>query len=150
MISYEDVALAIDWLGGAFGFRERGERFTDDEGIVTHAELELDGATVMLGWPGPDYRSPKRHAQECEQAARWLATPWVVDGVHVEVANLDTHHEQARASGQRSCVSPRISLRPAHPRPTLEGHRRMSAHPPSERARRRRSQKPPPKVGNSA
>ena len=84
MISYEDVAAAVDWLGRAFGFQESGERYADREGRVTHAELSLDGATVMLGWPGPDYQGPTRHAQECEQAARWLATPWVVDGVHVQ------------------------------------------------------------------
>ena len=30
MLSYEDVAAATDWLGKAFGFREEGERFTDD------------------------------------------------------------------------------------------------------------------------
>ena len=74
MVSYEDVGAAIDWLKEAFGFRESDERFSDAEGRVTQAELSLDGATVMLGWPGADYRSPKRHAQECEQAARWLAT----------------------------------------------------------------------------
>jgi uncharacterized glyoxalase superfamily protein PhnB len=85
MISYEDVGAAVDWLGTAFGFRESGERYTDDEGHVTHAELELDGASVMLGWPGPEYRSPAHHAQDCEQAARWFSTPWVIDGVHVEV-----------------------------------------------------------------
>jgi uncharacterized glyoxalase superfamily protein PhnB len=56
MLSYEDVGTAIDWLSSAFGFRESGERYTDDEGRVTHAQLELDGAAVMLGWPGPDYR----------------------------------------------------------------------------------------------
>jgi PhnB protein len=58
MVSYEDVAAAIDWLGDAFGFRERGERFADDDGRVTHAQLGLDGAVVMVGWPGPDFRSP--------------------------------------------------------------------------------------------
>jgi uncharacterized glyoxalase superfamily protein PhnB len=99
MLSYEDVGTAIDWLGKAFGFSESDERYTDDEGRVTHAELELDGATVMLGWPGPDYRSPKRHAQDCELAARWLATPWVIDGVHVEVDDLDAHFERARSAG---------------------------------------------------
>ena len=99
MVSYEDVGAAIDWLGEAFAFRESGKRFTDDEGRVTHAELELDGATVMLGWPGPDYRSPAHHAQECEQAARWLATPWVIDGVHVKVDDVDTHYERARSGG---------------------------------------------------
>ena len=44
MISYEDVGAAVDWLCAAFGFRESDERYTDDEGRVTHAELELDGA----------------------------------------------------------------------------------------------------------
>jgi PhnB protein len=99
MISYEDVGAAVDWVGTAFGFRESGERYTDDEGHVTHAELELDGASVMLGWPGPEYRSPAHHAQDCEQAARWLSTPWVIDGVHVEVEDIDAHYERASAAG---------------------------------------------------
>ena len=46
--SYEDVAAAADWLQRAFGFAE-GERFTDDEGRVTHVNLEFDGNVVMLG-----------------------------------------------------------------------------------------------------
>jgi uncharacterized glyoxalase superfamily protein PhnB len=130
MISYEDVARAIDWLGGAFGFREHGERFTDGDGRVTHAELELDGATVMLGWPGPDYRSPKRHAQECAQAARWLATPWVVDGVHVEVANLDTHYERARAAGATILREPEdLPFGRLYSAADLEGHRWMFMQP---------------------
>jgi len=99
MVSYEDVGAAVDWLSNAFGFRESGERFSDGDGRVTHAELSLDGATVMLGWPGPEYRSPAHHADECEQAARWLATPFVVDGVQVEVDYVDAHEAQARAAG---------------------------------------------------
>ena len=54
MISYENVGAAIDWLTEVFGFRERGERYTEADGTVSHAELELDGAVVMLGWPGPE------------------------------------------------------------------------------------------------
>src|SRR5690242_21023710 len=96
MLSYEDVGAAIDWLTSAFGFEESGERFGDGEGRVTHAELSLDGATVFRGWPGPEYRSPKRYAQECEQAARWLDTPWVIDGVHIEVDDVDAHCARAR------------------------------------------------------
>ena len=45
MISYENVEAAIGWLSEAFGFRERGERFTDSDGRVTHVELDLNGAT---------------------------------------------------------------------------------------------------------
>jgi PhnB protein len=99
MLSYEDVGAAVGWLSAAFGFRESGERYTDDDGRVTHAELEFDGATVMLGWPGPEYRSPRRHAEECEQAAKWLEVPYIVDGVMILVDDVDAHHERAEAAG---------------------------------------------------
>jgi PhnB protein len=130
MISYEDVVAAIDWLSAAFGFRESGERFTDGEGRVTHAELSFDGADVMLGWPGSDYRSPKQHAQECEQAARWLATPWVVDGVHVEVDDLDAHYERARAEGATILREPEdLPFGRLYSAADLEGHRWMFMQP---------------------
>ena len=99
MLSYEDVGAAVDWLTEAFGFREYGQRYTAPDGTVTHAELELDGAFVMLGWPGPDYQSPARHVEVCEHARRWSAVPYVVDGVLVYVDNVDRHYEQARAAG---------------------------------------------------
>ena len=99
LISYENVAAAIEWLSEAFGFRERGERYTDGDGRVTHAELELDGALVMLGWPGPDYRGPAKHAEECEAASKWLDVPYIVDGVLIYVNNVDAHCERARAAG---------------------------------------------------
>jgi len=130
MLSYEDVGAAIDWLGEAFGFRESDQRYTDDEGRVPHAELSLDGATVMLGWPGPDYRSPKRHAAECEQAARWLSTPWVIDGVHVEVDDLDAHFERARAGGATILREPEDQpFGRLYSAADLEGHRWMFTQP---------------------
>jgi PhnB protein len=99
LLSYENVAAAVDWLCGAFGFREVGERYTDDEGRVTHAELEREGAQVMLGWPGPDYQSPRRHEEVCEHARKWLSVPYIVDGVLVYVEDADAHCERARAAG---------------------------------------------------
>jgi uncharacterized glyoxalase superfamily protein PhnB len=66
---------------------------------VTHAELERDVATVMFGWPGPDYLDPRRHAEVCANAAAWLSTPWVVDGVLVTVDDVDAHRGQAVAAG---------------------------------------------------
>jgi PhnB protein len=126
MVSYEDVGTAIEWLSEAFGFRESGERFSDAQGRVTQAEISRDGATVMLGWPGADYRSPKRHAQECAQAARWLATPWVVDGVHVEVNDLDVHYERARAAGATILREPEdLPFGRLYSAADLEGHRWM-------------------------
>jgi uncharacterized glyoxalase superfamily protein PhnB len=132
MLSYEDVGAAVDWLTDAFGFEERGERYHDSEGRVTHAELELEGAVVMLGWPGPEYRSPKSHAEECELARKWLEPPNVVDGVLVYVDDVDVHFEQARAAGAT------ILTEPADEPPgrlykagDLDGHRWMFIQAPS-------------------
>jgi uncharacterized glyoxalase superfamily protein PhnB len=130
MVSYEDVGAAIVWLAEAFGLEESGERFDDGAGHVTHAELALDGATVFLGWPGPEYRSPRRHAEECEQAARWLATPWVVDGVQVEVVDVDAHYERARAAGAE--ILRELEDQPfgrLYSAADLEGHRWMFMQP---------------------
>ena len=130
MLSYEDVGAAVEWLGEAFGFAEVNERFTDGEGRVTHAELDLDGAHVLLGWPGPDYRGPKRHTQECEQAARWMATPWVIDGVHVEVSNVDAHFERAQAAGATILREPEdLPFGRLYSAEDPEGHRWMFMQP---------------------
>ena len=56
---YEDVAGALDFLSNAFGFSER-MRLPGPDGSINHAELELADGVIMLGCPGPDYRSPKR------------------------------------------------------------------------------------------
>jgi PhnB protein len=106
MLSYEDAGAAADWLVEAFGFREIGTRYTDEAGRVTHAELDLDGATVMLGWPGPDYQSPRHHAEACESARKWLSVPYIVDGVHVYVDDVDGHCQRARAAGARILREP--------------------------------------------
>src|SRR3954462_14184893 len=143
MVSYEDVAGAIEWLGDAFGFREEGQRFTDEEGRVTHAQLELDGAVVMIGWPGPDYRSPAHHAQEGEQARRWLSSPWVcggapgwlsspwvVEGAHVSVDDVDRHFERAKAAG--ASILRELEDLPfgrLYSAADLEGHRWMFMQP---------------------
>jgi PhnB protein len=130
MVSYEDVAAAIDWLSDAFGFEEVGPRFTDDQDRVLQAELDLAGARVMVGWPGPDYRGPNEHARTCDEARSWLDTPFVVDGVLVFVDDLDARLERARAAGARI-------LRGPEPGPAgrlftaadVEGHRWMFMGP---------------------
>jgi uncharacterized glyoxalase superfamily protein PhnB len=97
MVSYEDVGAMIEWLGKGFGFEER-ERY-EDEGRVTHAILDYEGAELHAGWPGPDYRSPNSHAQTCETAGKMLETPYVFDGVLVNVADVDAHYARAREAG---------------------------------------------------
>lgn len=83
---YEDVPAALDWLARAFGFEER-LRHADDGGRVNHAEMTVgpDGV-IMLGWPGPAYRNPKRSG-----ASSVL--------VHVVVEDVDAHFARARDAG---------------------------------------------------
>jgi uncharacterized glyoxalase superfamily protein PhnB len=100
MLSYEDAGRAADWIARAFGAEEIG-RWSDDEGRVTHVNMELEGGMFMLGYPSPDYQSPKRHAEVCEHARKWSETRYIVDGVHVTVDDIDTHYERAKAAGAR-------------------------------------------------
>jgi uncharacterized glyoxalase superfamily protein PhnB len=130
-LSYEDVGAAIDWLSRAFGFLERGARYTEPDGTVTHAELELDGAVVMLGWPGPDYQGPAHHAVVCEHARKWSEVPYVVDGVMVYVDDVDGHHQRARAEGATILREPKDEpYGRLYNAADLEGHRWMFMEAP--------------------
>ena len=109
MVSYEDAAAAIDWLVQAFGFTEK-LRYTEDDGTVTHAELATDGGgLIMLATPTPDYVSPKRHRETCEQAPSGPRSPYVIDGVLVNVDDVDAHFARAKEAGARFSPSPRTS-----------------------------------------
>ena len=135
MLSYEDVGAAMEWLTRAFGFKEVGQRYTDDQGRVTHAEVELGGAVVELGWPGPDYQSPAHHAEVCEHARAWLSVPYVIDGVLVYVPDADAHLERARSAGATILREPQDEpygrvYNAADP----EGHRWMFLQPPEAAA----------------
>jgi uncharacterized glyoxalase superfamily protein PhnB len=126
MIAYEDTAAAIDWLTEAFGFEERGRRYEMEDGTIGHAELQIGGEVVMLATPNREYQSPRRHRENCEAAARWLDNPWVIDGVLVEVDDLEAHHARALERGAHV-------IRPPEDGPDgrlytaedLEGHRWM-------------------------
>ncbi|HEX7527264.1 MAG TPA: hypothetical protein VF327_13200, partial [Gaiellaceae bacterium] len=69
MLSYEDVGAAASWLADVFGLSEL-QRFTDDDGRVSHCVMSLDDGIFHLGNPTPDYVGPRRHAESCEQARR--------------------------------------------------------------------------------
>ena len=129
MLSYEDCGAAAEWLARAFGFSEH-ERYSDDDGRVTHVTLSAGDGVVMIGWPGPDYRSPTHHAESCEAAARWLDVPYVVDGVYVEVANVEAHCRRAREAGARILSEPDEAYGGRRYRAEdLEGHRWMFSQP---------------------
>ena len=128
MLSYEDAASAIDWLCSAFGFTERTEaRSTDTNGVVGHAELRLGDGVIFVATPNADYRGPKRHAEECEQAARWRDNPWVIDGVFAEVDDVDAHYARAVEHGAtilREPQEPGVGFR-IYTAEDPEGHRWM-------------------------
>jgi uncharacterized glyoxalase superfamily protein PhnB len=138
MMAFEDVALALEWLAAAFGFRER-MRFEGQEGRIIHAEMELGDGVIMLANPTPDYESPKRHRQSCEAARKWSAVPWVIDGLLVYVDDVDKHFDRAKAAGATILSEPEDqSYGDRNYRAEdLEGHRWMFAQhlrdvPPEE------------------
>jgi PhnB protein len=123
MLSYEDGPAALDWLARAFGFREV-TRMTTPEGRLSHGEMRAGDGLIMLASPSPDYQSPKHHRDVCEQARKWSAVPWIIDGVLVVVTDLDRHLERARAAG--ATVLSEIEEGPPGRRyrvEDLEGHR---------------------------
>lgn len=132
MIAYQDASAALEWLAKAFGFRER-TRFTMPDGSIGHAEMEIgDDGMIMLAEPSPHYQGPTRHAETCEAARQWSAVPYVIDGVHVYVDDVDAHFAQARESGATILSEPEDtghgrSYRAADP----EGHRWMFDQRPS-------------------
>ena len=129
MLSYEDVGRSADWIADAFGFTETG-RWSDDDGRVTHVNMELGGGVFMLGWPSADYESPRHHAETCEQARRWSETPYVVDGVMVYVDDIASHFAQASAAGASILTplqdNPGVGQR-QYRAADVEGHRWMFA-----------------------
>jgi uncharacterized glyoxalase superfamily protein PhnB len=99
MLAYEDGGGAIDFLVKAFGFEER-LRFTEDDGTISHAELTTDGGgLIMLATPTPDYVSPKRLRENSEEARKMAEVPYVIDGVLVDVDDVDAHFARAKEAG---------------------------------------------------
>jgi uncharacterized glyoxalase superfamily protein PhnB len=129
-IGYEDAAAAIEWLERAFGFVEDRDARYEENGTITHAELDLDGARIYLSTPA-GYASPRRVREESELVRRAYDNPWVIDGLYVEVEEVDAHYERAREAGAtilREPEEPGIGAR-IYSAEDLEGHRWMFGQP---------------------
>src|SRR6266850_4378804 len=87
LLVYEDIAKAHDFLVEAFGF-ESGGIDRNAEGQPMHAEVRAGDAVIWL------HRVTSEHT---------LASPRTSDvansGLVVYVADVDAHHERARAHG---------------------------------------------------
>jgi PhnB protein len=125
-LGYEDAGAAIEWLERAFGFREKRDQRYEEDGTITHAELELEGASIYLSTPA-GYASPRTLRAESEAARRSYDNPWVIDGNFVEVGDVDAHYDRARAAGAmilREPEEPGIGFR-IYTAEDPEGHRWM-------------------------
>src|SRR5437762_4523966 len=60
---YEDVAGALKFLTKAFGFQKCGAQMSRPDGKVNHAAMKLGDDLIMMGYPGPKYKNPKRLGQ---------------------------------------------------------------------------------------
>jgi PhnB protein len=125
MIAYEDGPSAMDWLAGAFGFKERA-RITDPGGRLSHGEMQAGEGVIMLATPTPDYRGPKSHRESCEQARKWSSVPYIIDGVLVYVKDVQAHFEQALKAGANILSEPKEDANGKQYRvEDIEGHRWM-------------------------
>jgi PhnB protein len=105
---YRDAGAAVKWLSEAFGLRQAGASYHDAAGRVTHAEMRLGDALLMLGSPGPDFKNPKTLGQAAQN-------------LYVDVANVDKHYARAVEAGARIVEEPKD---------TFYGARRYGAEGP--------------------
>ncbi|HVR44762.1 MAG TPA: VOC family protein [Thermoanaerobaculia bacterium] len=105
---YEDLPAALQWLADAFGFEREGVAMTDAEGRVAHAAMRFRDGIIMIGAPGPAYRSPRRLGGATQS-------------LYVIVDSAEAQCERARAAGAKVLEEPND---------TDYGHRRCGLEDP--------------------
>jgi uncharacterized glyoxalase superfamily protein PhnB len=97
---YEDVGAAMRWLAKAFGLRKYGSVMSRPGGAIVHAAMKLDRGIIMMGCPGPKYRSPKRLGQATQSLLLRLTR-----------GDLDEHFERAKQAGAIILQEPETMFR---------------------------------------
>jgi uncharacterized glyoxalase superfamily protein PhnB len=85
---YRDAPAAMEWLQRAFGFEEI-IRVPGEDGSISHAEMHLGGAVIMLGsagMHGRNYRSP-------------LDLAGMNQATYVYIEDPEAHYRRAGAAG---------------------------------------------------
>lgn len=86
---YDDVAEAINWLFGAFGFTERLRTPAEADGTIHHAQMTVGtGSVILTGQRGVT------RPEAPEQGA-------FVPSLLVRVANVEAHFARAKRFGAR-------------------------------------------------
>jgi uncharacterized glyoxalase superfamily protein PhnB len=130
-LCYEDGAAAMDWLASAFGFEQR-TRWLNDDGTLAHGEMLAGGGLIMMVGGVPGYESPRRHREHCAANAEWSKLPWVIDGLVVQVDDVDAHFRRATAAGATVLSEPEDKgYGRSYSAEDIEGHRWMFQRRPA-------------------
>ena len=105
---YQNVAGALKFLAKAFGFRKHGVQMRRPDGKLNHASMKLGDDLIMMGYPGPQYKNPKRLGA-------------VTQSLHINVDAVDAHFQRAKRAGTTILEEPKD---------TLYGQRRYGAEDP--------------------
>jgi uncharacterized glyoxalase superfamily protein PhnB len=82
---YEDVAAAVAWLTGAFGFEERAfARHTLEDGSIGRTQLQVLDSVITVGAPSVHGDSPRRGVSSM---------------LYVYVPDVEEHYRRAKAAG---------------------------------------------------
>ncbi len=126
MLAYENGIAALEWLKKAFGFEENMEMRMLEGNRLTHAELKTGTNIIMVATPTEDYESINKHRKHCKATNKWLAVPWIVNGVLVYVNNIDEHFKRSKESGAEILSEPEDGFPGKRYRcADVEGHRWM-------------------------
>ena len=105
---YENVTGALKFLAKAFGFRRYGVHMRRPDGKINHAAMKFGGDLIMMGYPGPKYKNPKRLGAATQS-------------LYINVNDVDAHFRQARRAGTTILEEPKD---------TFYGQRRYGAEDP--------------------
>ena len=107
-LHYEDVAGALKFLAKAFGFRKYGVQTRRPDGKINHAAMKLGDDLIMMGYPGPKYKNPKRLGEATQS-------------LYINVDDVEAHFVRAKKAGATILEQPKD---------TAYGHRRYGAEDP--------------------
>lgn len=91
-LRYEDVGQALTWLSQVFGLKEH-LRWTDEQGIVRHAEMRIETAFLELA-----------QAPEGALPPQSLEQPW--QSLVVFVDDVERHYQHAKEAGATVLAPP--------------------------------------------
>jgi len=89
---YENGEAAIEFVTGAFGFREVDRAIGGAGGLHAELEVEPGGGRIYLGQPPSGFHNPSEVGR--------------TSLVHVLVNDADAHYERAKAAGARIIEEP--------------------------------------------